>query len=261
MCVPHKRRRIILNTSGIFFIGRVKGGIKASMQVKLSNEHNVLGIFAENVNCVLVSSDADVLKQIKLHKEEIEIASKIGNVIRRDSFILGRKAARIALKKFTLEDKIFVGRGALGEPVWPEGFIGSISHTANWAICAVGSRKEIIGLGVDIEILAKKLNLKLSRRLSSDEESNFFDSLNSNDEDKSQRLLRLFSAKEAFYKSVFPTTKEFLGFRDVELKWSEDLNQFTGKIITPGKKKIAPVSGRCAEIGELLCSGAVLREA
>jgi 4'-phosphopantetheinyl transferase EntD len=47
---------------------------------------------------------------------------------RREEFLLGRCAARLALRKAGLRYDLPVLRGSRREPCWPDGFVGSITH-------------------------------------------------------------------------------------------------------------------------------------
>ena len=41
--------------------------------------------------------------------------------------------------------------GERGEPIWPKGFVGSITHTQGYAAAAVALRSEVITVGIDAE--------------------------------------------------------------------------------------------------------------
>ncbi len=104
----------------------------------------------------------------------------------------GRQAAGAALRRAgsTLTS---VGRQPDGAPVFPPGFAGSLTHTANLAVAAVapGAR----GVGVDVE--PRFPEIRLHRFLLNDTER----ALLWSDGDRAG-LRRLFAAKEAAFKAL-----------------------------------------------------------
>ena len=71
------------------------------------------------------------------NKREIELAT-------------GRSAAKQALAGVGVEGFIVL-KGDKGEPLWPDGIVGSISHTQGVCIASVSNADELLGLGVDVE--------------------------------------------------------------------------------------------------------------
>jgi 4'-phosphopantetheinyl transferase EntD len=128
-------------------------------------------------------------------------------------FAAGRHCARRALERFGLtgwdlrvrEDRT---------PVWPEGFVGSISHTAGFCAAAVGSRQEFRSIGLDVEI-ALRVTPDLYTAFLTPGEQAAIGRMPSEAADKMATLL--FSAKEAFYKCQYPITSEWLEFADIEV--------------------------------------------
>jgi len=62
----------------------------------------------------------------------------------------GRAAAARALQAAGASD-LYVGRSADGAPIWPEAFVGSISHGAGHVVAVAASRRLVAALGVDVE--------------------------------------------------------------------------------------------------------------
>ena len=67
---------------------------------------------------------------------------------RRAYFALGRAAARDALAVLGIAP-VALGRGTAGEPLWPEGIVGAITHAGDTAVALVGRKTDYAGLGVD----------------------------------------------------------------------------------------------------------------
>jgi 4'-phosphopantetheinyl transferase EntD len=137
-------------------------------------------------------------------------------------FRSGRAAARAVLATFG------VGRATIPvardrAPVWPGGFVGSITHCDGLCVAAVARQRDVLALGIDAEP-AEPLPAGLLQVVASPgERSRLTDPL-------SGRVL--FSAKEAFYKCWSATGRPFLGFRDVEL------------IVGDGRFRACSVDGR-----------------
>jgi len=134
---------------------------------------------------------------------------------RRLEFASVRACARVALRSLGgPECDIPVGPGR--EPLFPDGFVGSLTHTDRFCGAAVARRAEYEGVGIDAEPDVP-LEQNIASRVAAGAEIA-----------RTAELLRLepgaaahlvFSAKEAFYKCQFPVTREFLGFEDVRIEF------------------------------------------
>ena len=69
---------------------------------------------------------------------------------RRREYLAGRLAARTALQTLGADDLV-VGRND-SAPVWPIGYCGSISHSAELAVAIVARSRHWRALGIDIEV-------------------------------------------------------------------------------------------------------------
>jgi 4'-phosphopantetheinyl transferase EntD len=99
-------------------------------------------------------------------------------------------------------------------PVWPEGLVGSLTHTDGFCAVAVARSGTHRALGIDAE-LAERVGADLFPRVLTPRELEFLAAF---EVERQQRLATLlFSAKESFYKCQHAVTGRFLGFRDVEL--------------------------------------------
>ena len=69
---------------------------------------------------------------------------------RRAEFTAGRACARTALARLGLPAApVLAGRA--GEPRWPAGVTGSITHCAGYRACAVARTADLAALGIDAE--------------------------------------------------------------------------------------------------------------
>lgn len=149
---------------------------------------------------------------------------------RRREFALGRWCARRSLRSLGFRSVPLL-RGAGGEPLWPEGVVGSISHSQGHAIAAVALRgRGPTSLGIDLEAVgrlpADVLGLVATRaerrRLLADHPTDL------------DGGLLLFSAKEAIYKAWYPLTRRRVGFEDCVVDWDFDAMTFAGRVTSPG---------------------------
>ncbi len=193
--------------------------------------------FPPDVSSIFVHQDYDVLESLKLHTSELVLANTFKSLNRQKSFLLGRKAALLALIKIGVAAPVL--RGSSDEPIWPDGVIGSIAHSREFAICVVTKSDSFRGIGIDLECSDNNFNLNIAKRICTASE---IENLPNDEIERADRLLKIFSAKEAYYKAVFPTLKKFLGFRDVELIWDDD--NFEGRIVNPRFTEKKTASGK-----------------
>lgn len=148
----------------------------------------------------------------KTLKEEENILQTFSSTKRQLEFRAGRIAAHIALKKLkdlplALQSAPLL-RGSKGEVLWPEPFIGSISHSHEYAVAIVSTKTNFTALGIDIEYRKKDINNSIYKRVLSEKELLSI---------KDENFLICFSAKEAIYKAVYSKTKISLGWQDITL--------------------------------------------
>jgi 4'-phosphopantetheinyl transferase EntD len=146
---------------------------------------------------------------------------------RRALFALGRASAREALRDLNAEEPVAIPKGSGGEPVWPEGIVGSITHTREVAVAVVSRRTEYAGLGVDVEDLGRGPSARAARLICRPSEMEWV-----NPEAGTERLALLFSAKEAVFKALYPIEGVWLGFADAELTWLADGGGFDARVLT-----------------------------
>jgi len=130
---------------------------------------------------------------------------------RIQEFTAGRLCARLALSEFGVRD--FPIRAAVDrQPIWPENFVGSISHTGGMCAAVVAERRRFIGLGVDVEIVGD-VTEEIWPSICLPAEAARVNSLPH--VERAAAIALIFSAKEAFYKAQFPVVREWLNFQDL----------------------------------------------
>jgi 4'-phosphopantetheinyl transferase EntD len=108
-------------------------------------------------------------------------------------------------------------KGDKGEPCWPEGVVGSLTHCEGFRGAAVGRRREVRSVGIDAEphdVLPKGVLDAVSLPRERTELSGLPTGLHWD------RIL--FCAKEATYKAWFPLTHRWLGFEDAHISFDVD---------------------------------------
>jgi len=162
---------------------------------------------------------------------------------RRAEFSAGRRAAHEALTALGVPPAPLLP-SPKRDPRWPDGVVGSIAHSGEWAIAAVARAGEPHGVGLDLEPDAP-LRERLARMILTPAERER-PPWNAG----GHWLRRAFVAKEAVYKAQYPLTRRFLEFEQVTLE-AEDEASFRATL--PGWSQ--PVSGRWAvAAGYLLCA-------
>jgi enterobactin synthetase component D / holo-[acyl-carrier protein] synthase len=134
---------------------------------------------------------------------------------RRADFTAGRLCARAALDRLGVPAAPILP-GPAGQPQWPAGVTGSITHCAGYRACAVALATDVAAIGIDaepdqalpaglIEAVATSPEQAWIRQLAATVPAVCWDRL-------------LFSAKEAVCKLWYPLTGQWLGLHDVVIR-------------------------------------------
>lgn len=135
---------------------------------------------------------------------------------RRLEFAAGRQLARRLLDDMGQRIDALVS-DADRVPCWPPPVIGSITHCRSLCAVAVAPRALFLGMGLDVEP-AEPMRPELLPMVLREPELARVQAWPAPWRDLAGILT--FSAKEALYKSIYPTHRVYLDFRDVELQWS-----------------------------------------
>ena len=128
----------------------------------------------------------------------------------------GSKSARHCAREALIRlgaPAVVIPRGRRGQPVWPSGVVGSITHCPGWEAACVGFERDIVALGVDVD-LHRPFGWP-SGILGERERAGLRD-LETQQPERHWATVA-FSAKESVYKAWFPRFGTWLGFRDVEV--------------------------------------------
>ena len=217
---------------------------------------------------VVAEDTREELLDVELFPEEL---AALGRAVekRRHEFITARACARRALARLDVAP-CAIANGERGQPLWPRGVVGSITHCAGYRACAVAHEAQVVGVGIDAEPhaplpegvlgqIARGEERPLLARLARAEPAVHWDRL-------------LFCAKEAVYKVWFPLAACWLGFEDATLTLDSSGRAFQARLLKPWPRTSAglartgeggsPETGLAGvDIGEVEMPGAALRGA
>jgi 4'-phosphopantetheinyl transferase EntD len=164
---------------------------------------------------------------------------------RRREFTTGRACAHDALERLGLPPSPILS-GERGEPRWPAGVVGSITHCDGYRACAVARMREIATVGIDAEVnaglpegveaeIARPEELSWLRELKHEAPAVHWDRL-------------LFSAKESVYKAWFPLTELWLDFEEASVTVDLSAGTFSARLLVSGpllgERRVTAFSGR-----------------
>jgi enterobactin synthetase component D len=150
----------------------------------------------------------------RLLPEEEPLLSPKASAKRARELKMGRTAARQALQTLGAGAPIALPAAADRRPLWPEGFLGSITHCGDYAMAAAAHRGTAAGLGIDLETVRREMKYDISRHICDSAEIEWINSIPA---DYICRSIVLFSAKEALFKALYPICERYFSFRDAEL--------------------------------------------
>lgn len=142
-------------------------------------------------------------------------------------FAAGRLCARAALAELGIEAAALPSRRDR-VPLWPQGVVGSITHTEGYCLAVVGPRARFAAVGVDAEWVGRVDPALWRLTLSADELAAL---LNLAEPVRQKTAALIFGAKEAFYKCQYVLTRRWLGFEDVAVSLRD--NAFSVTITDP----------------------------
>jgi len=140
---------------------------------------------------------------------------------RIQDFAAGRACAHRALRELGIHDFSLLA-GQHREPLWPEGIIGSITHTSGYGAAVVARQRDLQSIGLDCEMI-DSVDEELWSRICTPTEIERLERLPPAEQGRQAALI--FAAKEAFYKCQFPLTRAWVGFEEVviePLDWPAD---------------------------------------
>ena len=159
-----------------------------------------------------------------LPEEEALIARSVAK--RRNEFVTVRHCARVAMGHLGVAPAPIL-KGEKGEPQWPDGVVGSLTHCEGYRGAVVGRIPAVRSVGIDAEPhdvlpggVLKAISLPVERReIGALPAGLHWDRI-------------LFCAKEATYKAWFPLTQRWLGFEDAHISFEVDSTGSSGAFVS-----------------------------
>ncbi|PIE24932.1 MAG: hypothetical protein CSA62_01710 [Planctomycetota bacterium] len=134
---------------------------------------------------------------------------------RKREFGAGRHAARACLAQLGVQGEPVLLKGEKREVLWPEAYVGAISHRPPCSVAVAAQKAQFRSLGLDIEKRGR-VEAKLWRLIFVESELAW---LRSQDAEQGlENATLLFSAKESLYKLQFPLSHEYVDFRQARLE-------------------------------------------
>jgi 4'-phosphopantetheinyl transferase EntD len=192
-----------------------------------------------------------------LPEEEPLVARSVAK--RRNEFVTVRHCARLAMGQLGVPDSPIL-KGEKGEPQFPNGLVGSLTHCEGYRGAVVGRQSAVRSIGIDAEPhgvlpdgVLDAISLPVERREISDLPTGLhWDRI-------------LFCAKEATYKAWFPLTERWLGFEDAHITFDIDSDgggSFVSRILIDPAARSGPpleeLTGRWSVAGGLALTAIVL---
>lgn len=131
---------------------------------------------------------------------------------RKREFYSGRSLARNALARAGLPVSA-LPRGPLGNPIWPDGAIGSITHDHRYGAVVVAARPKIEGIGIDLIEDPGQVDDELASIIMTAHEKTLLESLFPN----LPPVAVAFSVKESVVKASSVNVGRFIDLLEIEL--------------------------------------------
>jgi 4'-phosphopantetheinyl transferase EntD len=166
---------------------------------------------------------------------------------RRLEFTHGRHCAHQAMRKLGLPIEAIL-KGADRAPIWPTSVCGSISHSGTTAAAVIAHRRQLAGIGLDIET-AGPLAPEIAEMICRPDELKMHDG---------EHAKLLFSIKEAVYKCIYPNINCYVDFQEMEIFLQENDGSFSAQSHSPNfdASLVDGLQGRYCSNAEFVISSA-----
>lgn len=175
-------------------------------------------------------SDAEVLASNRRGQPAAELAAFAGRApARRRASAAGRVCARRALAGLGAPSEPVLP-GPAGEPLWPSGVVGSISHCSGYRAAAVAWRGQWRAIGIDAEPDGP-LRPDLVATFAHPAELDRIRLLGRRGRHQPHWERLLFCAKEAAFKLVFPTVGQIVEFDELLIDFDSSSRELTATLV------------------------------
>ncbi len=150
---------------------------------------------------------------------------------RRREFTTARWCARQAMGRLGY-GPVPILPGTRGEPQWPAGLVGSITHCAGYRAAVLAEKEKVTTVGIDAEPNEALSNGMLEAVSLAEERDRI--AVLTRDHPGIAWDRMLFSAKESVYKAWFPLAGRWLDFEDANIVVDPLRHTFTAKLLVTG---------------------------
>jgi 4'-phosphopantetheinyl transferase EntD len=190
-------------------------------------------------------------------EEEVTIRRSVP--VRSQAFRAGRTCARRALAELGATC-VAIPVAKDRSPVWPDGFLGSITHTGDLCAAIAAKTTSYIGLGLDLEA-SDALDAHLIPMVCRSDELGVSDPSLPYGAVPFDLPKLVFVVKEAVFKAYYPATRCFLDFKDVRVAIDRRTRTFSARIVNSARPAVAgtrSIAGRWTTVeGHFLAVAAV----
>lgn len=164
----------------------------------------------------------DQLKVSDFEAEQIFLPPHLERAVhkRQIEYLLGRLCLKQCFQGFGVEPLI-IAMGEDRSPVWPESWVGSISHSKGQVVAVLSRKARFAGLGIDLEALIEHPSSALQTQICCDS-SELIELQTALQISEQEALTLVFSSKESLYKLIFPRYRRFFGFQAARLRVSPE---------------------------------------
>src|SRR5207248_2715445 len=148
-------------------------------------------------------------------------------------------------------------RGSDRRPLWPDGFVGSISHSDLFCAAVAGRTDRYAGIGIDIDI-DEAVSAPIRQMICRADEDDGFVHVEGRSIDATKLI---FVVKEALFKAYYPASRNFLDFHDVRIVISAHAGVFEAEIVRltgPSLSGRRHYGGRFSRIGNHLVAAVAI---
>ncbi|MEP7345001.1 MAG: 4'-phosphopantetheinyl transferase superfamily protein [Gemmatimonadaceae bacterium] len=142
---------------------------------------------------------------------------------RMSTFLAGRYCAMRALHDAGARDHHGeISRASDGAPCWPDGFVGSITHTDEWALAVAAHSDRVRAIGVDCEhVIDRKVSDEIAHSVLPEIGECAVHPSHYARLTWEEFVTVAFSAKESLFKCLHPLTQTFFDFSDASVVYMD----------------------------------------
>ena len=157
---------------------------------------------------------------------------------RKSEFLTGRHCARNAMQEIGAS-RAAIGIGTWGQPEWPAGVVGSISHDMGICLAVVGSSSRFEAIGIDLISDYKSFSMEFGKFVFSPSEERSLSGAQS-----ALKASVAFSAKEAVIKVISTRLDRLVDFLELEIVLDWNAGEFQSFVLSKtGRVRLPRLSG------------------